>query len=755
MLGTLSNSRMRVVCAVAAVLACTSAVAGAQALFGSTIQVSRAKGPISIDGVLSDQGWTDATRVDKWYDVNPGDNAEPPVKSTGYLTYDDRFFYVALDFEDPDPSAIRAPLGDHDAVSGNSMDFGGIFIDPLNTGRTAVEFFVTPRNVQFDAITDDASGENTSPDFFWDSAASITTHGWTVEMRIPFSTLRYKKTDPQTWGIFLFRNYPRAFRYQLLSSPVPRGNNCTICRENQLTGLERLPAGGHLVAAPYLSGSQAAHPRDDVLGQSLVNGRLISHLGADVKFTPNADSAIDLTIKPDFSQIESDTAKISANERFAVFFPEKRAFFLEGVDLLGTPIQAVYTRTITAPTWGGRVTGKDAGIRYTALVAQDAGGGSVILPGPNGSTTVPQDSASTVFVGRAKREIGLSFVGALVTDREDTDGSSHNRVAGPDFQWRASAANVVAAQWLISDTRTQNRPDLTDQWTGKRVSGSAIQTSWNHNTRHLDSSAKLNDVGSAFRADTGFVPQVGFRDSGFEVGWSVHPTGFVTTERTFVNADYQTEPSGAVITRDAELGVTLNTRWSGFAQLRYVDNQTRAGDILVGRKQLAYYAQFSPSRLLTLVSAGGTFGQDIDFANARPARGPTINLNTTLQPTDHLAIDVVDNTRWLDVDVPAVTDARLFTQRISRVKGTYTFTSRLFVRAIGQYVTTTRTPSLFASVVQAREGSFSGSALFAYKLNWQSVMFFGYGDDRELSGANRLEKVDRQVFVKLSYAFQR
>jgi len=746
---------MRSVCAAAAILACTASAAAAQSLFGATIHVSRSTAPVSIDGDLSDEAWRDATRIDKWYEINPGDNVEPPVRSTAYLTYDDRFFYVGLDFEDPDPSAIRSPLGDHDAINGNSMDFGGIFIDPLNTGRTAIEFFVTPRNVQYDAVTDDASGENAAPDFFWDSAARITARGWTVEMRIPFSTLRYKKTDPQTWGIFLFRNYPRAFRFQLLSSPIPRGSNCTVCREHQLTGLERLPAGGHVVAAPYVSGSQTAHPRDDVPGQPLVNSGVISHLGADVKFTPNADSALDLTIKPDFSQIESDTAKISANERFALSFPEKRPFFLEGVDLLGTPIQAVYTRTITAPTWGGRITGKAAGFRYTALAAEDAGGGSVVLPGPNGSDTAPQDSASTVLVGRVKREIGLSFVGALVTDREDREGNAHNRVLGPDMQWRPSAADVVAAQWLISETRTPNRPDLADQWTGNRLRGNAVQTTWNHNTRHLDSSAKFIDMSSGFRADTGFVPQVGFREGGFEAGWAVHPTGFVRTARTFVNGDFQTEPSGAVITRDAEVGVSLDTRWSGNVQLRYIDNQARAGALVIGRKQLGYSARFSPSRRVTAVEVNGTLGQDIDFANARPARGPTINLNTTLQPTDHLAIDVVDNTRWLDVDMPSAAGMRLFTQRISRVKATYSFTSRLFVRAIGQYVTTTRTPSLYASVVQGREGSVSGSALFAYKLNWQSVMFFGYGDDRELSDANRLERLDRQVFVKLSYAFQR
>jgi hypothetical protein len=127
----------------------------------------------------------------------------------------------------------------------------------------------------------------------------------------------------------------------------------------------------------------------------------------------------------------------------------------------------------------------------------------------------------------------------------------------------------------------------------------------------------------------------------------------------------------------------------------------------------------------------------------------------TLQPTDHLALDLIENTRWLNVDLAERLDARLFIERISRIKGTYTFTSRLFVRAIGQYVATSREPSLFTSPVDARSGTFGASALFAYKLNWQSVMFVGYGDDRELLDQRRLERLDRQFFVKLSYAFQR
>src|SRR5579862_3250354 len=169
-------------------------------LAGETLHITRATGPIVIDGDLSDEGWRTATRVEKFYEVAPGDNVAPKVKTVGYLTYDDRFFYVAFDLSDPDPAGIRAPYGDHDSLNGNSDDFAGVFLDTMNTGRTAAEFFVTARNVQYDAITDDASNENASPDFFWDSAAKITDRGWILEMRIPFYTLRYRNLDPQTWG---------------------------------------------------------------------------------------------------------------------------------------------------------------------------------------------------------------------------------------------------------------------------------------------------------------------------------------------------------------------------------------------------------------------------------------------------------------------------------------------------------------------------------------------------------------------------
>jgi hypothetical protein len=222
-----------------------------------------------------------------------------------------------------------------------------------------------------------------------------------------------------------------------------------------------------------------------------------------------------------------------------------------------------------------------------------------------------------------------------------------------------------------------------------------------------------------------------------------------------VTVTYQEDRAGALITRSVEPGVGMDTRFSGFMQFRYLDDRTRAGDVVIGRRQFGYFAQFSPSRVISRVGVDGTLGQEIDFTNARPARGATVNLSATLHPTDHLELALVQNQRMLNVDRPSGGSGRFLTQRVSRLRGTYTFTSRLFARAIAQYVATTRDPLLSPTDVSARSGELSGSALLAYKINWQSVMFVGYGDNRELNDREQFAPLNRQFFVKLSYAFQR
>src|SRR6185437_10042810 len=131
------------------------AVSAQSALSGDRLTINRAAGHIAIDGDLSDEGWHNATRIEKWYEINPGDNTEPPVKNVGYLAYDDKFFYAGFEFTDPNVSAMRAPYSDRDNLGDGFSDYGGVILDTRNSGRTALLFLVTPRNVQYDAVTDD------------------------------------------------------------------------------------------------------------------------------------------------------------------------------------------------------------------------------------------------------------------------------------------------------------------------------------------------------------------------------------------------------------------------------------------------------------------------------------------------------------------------------------------------------------------------------------------------------------------------
>jgi hypothetical protein len=191
-------------------------------------------------------------------------------------------------------------------------------------------------------------------------------------------------------------------------------------------------------------------------------------------------------------------------------------------------------------------------------------------------------------------------------------------------------------------------------------------------------------------------------------------------------------------------------------RFRLAWDRVRAGKREIPRRRFLYTFQVSPSRAISQISMDGSIGEEIDFFNSRRGEGGTVDLTTTLRPTDHLELRVIVDRRWLDVEPKNARGGRLFTADVQRLRATYTFNSRSFLRLIGQRVVTRFDQALFTFDVPRKDGSFTGSALFAYKLNWQSVLFVGYGDDRartRTEGSD--ERRRRQLFLKISYAFQR
>ena len=717
-----------------------------------TLTVGRATGAIRVDGDLSDPGWQGAAVLDRFWETRPGDNVPPKVKTTAWVAYDDQHLYIGLRCEDPDPSSIRAPFVERDEVVGTD-DNVAILLDTRGDGLTALELRVSPRGQQGDAVFNDASqNEDFSPDAFYDTAARVTDFGWAAEMRIPFSSLRYPKRDAQEWRILVWRNYPREQRYAIHSRPIPRGSDCLVCHAQPMIGLSGLPASGGLVLAPYVAGQDVATAPSP--GEPLGDPDRTGDVGIDVKWQPSAGHTIDATVNPDFSQVESDVAQIAVNNRFALFFPEKRPFFMEGVELFDTPVQAVYTRTITSPRWGGRATGRWGRTSYAVLAADDRGGGSVVLPGPTGSDLALQDFGSFVGIARARREIGASYAGALFTGRE-VDGGGYNRVLGPDFAWRAGPKDRVAGQVLWSETQTPDRPDLAAEWDARRLSGHGLDVSWQHEAEGPVGAARYRDFADGFRADAGFVPRVGYREGRAAGGWAFFADGLVTAFRPQAEATYAEDRDGQVLAREYSAGFFLAGRrnLTAFANLDFETERT--GEKLLSTTNGNLAVQVDPSRAVTRVGFEVQLGESIDLANEQVGTGGELTAFATLRPHPRVTLDLQGARRWLDVPRAGGGDGRLFTSSVFRTRAFVHFSSRAYLRLVGQWVGTTNDPALYPYPVDPKEGGFEGSALFTYKVNWQTALYVGYGDERALDSRDDLRRTSRQLFAKVSYAFQR
>ena len=711
-------------------------------LFGAELTIKKLDSAIAIDGDLTDSGWTHALRVDDFVEYSKGDNTAPPVRTSAWLTYDDHYFYAAFRNDDPQPTAIRAPFVDRDQVLAD-QDYVSVVLDTQNDRRSAFVFRVNPRGVQTDSILNDANDtEDFAPDFFYESAARITATGWTAEMRIPLASLRYPVRDPQSWGVILTRNYPRDFRYIMASTRLPKGRNCFVCYASTLSGLSGLPAGGHLTLAPY---STAA--RDEQwTGSRLSAAPVRSDSGVDFKWNASSKLTIDATLNPDFSQIESDVPQVSVNSRFALSYPEKRAFFLEGVDLLSTPLRVVYTRSITSPAWGIRATGQSGSTAYTVLAAEDRGGGTVVLPGAEGSSLVRQDFRSLALIGRARTSIGSSFAALLFSDRE-VQGGGHNRVLGPDFLWKMSAADRLLAQVLLSETQNPNRPELAASFDGRSGNGHASRFVYTRDTGPYDIFSHIIDYSTQFRADNGFMPWAGLHGSYFEFGGHIYPkSGFASFIRPYLGLGKETAWRGGSAGFYFE-GKFGTSGWIGF----HPAEQDRVRGAFTPQYNFTeFHLKANPSMVLPSVTLDGSLGQRVDYLNVRLGHGGSVTLTSSIRPNTHLELAANVNHEWLNVR-----GSRLYAADIDRLKATYVFNARSLARIVAQHSNVDRTVWLYADSVSPRDGDFTLSALYGYRVNWQTTFYVGYGDFRLLDESARMLPNRRSVFMKASYAFQR
>jgi hypothetical protein len=467
---------------------------------------SFAKPPV-IDGKLDDEVWKNAIVLKDFYQVQPGDNIAPSKPTEVLLGFDPRFLYVAFHCYD-EPDKVRANIPKRDDIWND--DYVGILFDTFNDKRKAYEFDFNPLGIQADGIWTDGQGEDFSLDIVVESKGLVTSDGYTIEVAIPFKSIRYVGGKDALWGVHFWRRIKRFNNELDMWMPLSRDISSWLAQAGHLTGFEGLSAERTLELIPSLTLSETGKRKAPVTAAQIAQGgRFVNE---PIKFDPGLTGkysltprvTLDFAINPDFAQVESDQLVVTANQRFPIFFAEKRPFFLEGIDIFNTLIAAVHTRTIIDPDVAVKLTGKIDRNTFGLLFASDNGPGN--FSEDERPTANPRflDKNASVGILRLKRDIGKSdsFIGFLGTYNRFVD--RYNELGGFDGRFRIDKQTTFTWQVLGTHSRHLFFFPEEGRTLDRKENGFIYATDYNKDGRHFGHELSVVGRTRYYIADVGF-----------------------------------------------------------------------------------------------------------------------------------------------------------------------------------------------------------------------------------------------------------
>lgn len=709
--------------------------------------VRPASSVIRIDGSLDEAAWAEATVVPLTHEWFPSDNTEPPVRTECLVTFDSANLYVAFRAHDPDPSQIRAHLADRDTSFLD--DTVGFYIDTFNDRRRAFEFRVNALGVQMEATVSDVDGtEDWSWNAIWDSVGRITPEGYVVEVAVPFRQLRFPRTEEaQTWGFLASRDYPRSVLHQIRSTPNNRGQDCTVCQFDTLTGFQRIETGYNLETVPTVTAGRTDSRTG--LTSPLESGDEDVEAGLSTRWGITPNVTLNATLNPDFSQVEADVAELNVNERFALSFPEKRPFFLEGADFFDTPLDAVFTRTVADPSFGVKLTGKEGRNAFGVLLTEDRLN-NLLLPSAEGSglAFLEQDVRSGVV--RYRRDIGtISSLGVLYAGRQADDYS--NQVYGLDGSLRLTASDTFRFQALNSETEYPSPVAVGNGQPLRPFDGAAYTTIYNHAARNWVWRATYDRRDAGFRADSGFIPQVDFQEwfGALQRNFWGKPGGWFSRFIVNLNASHKDDLNDSLLDEDVTLFLQYEGPLQSVVRVRILPNRETFRGVT--------YSNYRNDLLLALRPSGGFYaelflrgGEVIDFTNARQVDFTQVQPRVDFKLGRSVSGELQHV--WQEFTIHG---DRFLRANLTQTTLRYHLNLRTFVRAILQYRDVDRDLALHNPGIrlEAQEERLFSQFLFSYKLNPQTVVLAGYSDTREATSlVDELTQRNRNFFLKLGYA---
>lgn len=688
----------------------------------------RTDAPPIIDGVLDDQTWAQATWETGFLTWRPDFGKEMSEKTVVYYAYDRENMYFAFRCYDREPSRIKASVTSRDSISQD--DWICLNIDTFNDQQSLYAFYVNPLGIQADSRYEEGQEDHTV-DVIWYSAGRIDSEGYTIEVRIPFKSIRYHHKEPVEMGIIFERSISR-FSQSGTHPPLDpaRGFDfLTTTRPLRFTGIKHYTLLELLPAATYGQTSLVDQ-------ESLVRQESKPDFGLTAKYGLTSQLILDATINPDFSQVESDAGQVDFNLRYALFYPEKRPFFLEGREKFtlaaaetGNPLESVvHTRTIVDPFVGFKLIGKLASRDTIASLY------AVDKLGPESSTEYAH-----VTIGRYKRALkDDSFVGGVWTGR--FEGPTYNAVIGLDGHLRLNPSSYIAFHTLCSVSKIDESNGETE--------GHALGLQYYYQTRDRLFQIAFQDLGKNFLTGIGYLTRNGL--SRLKVGYvpMIYPKSkiLLRIDPLLHSINIRDKFSGLFETYESfDLRLILPRSTTLIAGGRY---QT---EVFLGQRfgrsglRLIGVSQFTRQLLL---SARYNYGQKIRYVESPyQGRGSDALFSFAYLPSERLNIGL--SLTYSDF-IRSADGVKEYDYAIIRSENTYQLNKFLFFRAIVEYNSFRRelmTDFLASFTYIPGTVVHIGYGSLYEKIEWQA-------DEGVYEPSDRFLETKRSFFFKVSYLWR-
>ena len=751
------------------------------------VAVPRLEESVAIDGSLDDPAWARAALLDGFSQYSPVDWRPAEQRTEVLVFYSPSAIHFGIRaFAAPD--SVRASLAQRDKIDAD--DSVTLLLSTFNDGRQAAAFIVNPLGVQadgtliegltrqtgnggFSGLSTEREPPDLAPDFVFQSKGRLTDYGHEVEVRLPFKSLRYQAADVQSWGLHVLRK-SQSSGYEDSWTPAKRDATSFLAQAGTLEGLRELRPGLVLDLNPFLT-ARADGARDAADWRYDAQS---PEFGGNVRWGVTPNLTLNGTVNPDFSQVESDASQIQYDPRIAVFFPEKRPFFLDGLEQFATPNRLIYTRRVVAPLAAAKLTGTLSGTSLGVLSAID--------DAPTSRSGIDHPFFNIL---RARRDVGSeSRLGLVYTDRIDAD--DWNRVGGIDARIALRKIYSLDLQGAFSATETA----------GERTSGPLFEAIFNRNGRRLGTRALLSGIDEDFRAAAGFIGRPGIVRANLDQRVSFFGGAGALVESC--NVDIVLDGIwtyeaffGAGGIQDRKFHINSNTTlrggWKAGASVLFesygYDPHLYADYALVGDRPDEVLPFLGVPRLPNLDwvlsirtpdfkrfsgYAQLLWGKDENFFEWSSADIVYASLEADWRPTEKLRAGLVYNLQQFE----RRSDGSLVGRRqIPRLKLEYQATRAIFVRLVGEYdaqfqddlrddsrterpiVIRDPATGLYEPALGSRSNRMRFDALFAWQPTPGTVFFAGHGSTTVETDAFRFGDLEREsdgFFVKFSYLFR-